>query len=92
MSRTDDDSARRARICVEFGLGERFSIVRATILESVQYAIDTDDGDPVAVELDIQSTLRGERREATDVHPVFGSRGSHYIIPVCRRAASDIMD
>ena len=91
MSRAHDYPAGGRSIAFYVCAGKRFTVMGAAIFERVQDAIELHDGDIESVDFGIEPAARGECRSRTHVDP--GARRAHrYIIPVCRRAASDIID
>jgi hypothetical protein len=63
--------------------------MRATIFEGVQRTLETDDGDIIAVHVGIKPLAASDCRSIADIHP---AQPFAHIIPVCSRAASDIID
>lgn len=91
MSRAYDDPTGSGVVCLDVRSGEGFAVVRTAILEGVQFACKFYDGDIVAIHLCVESTAAVKRRGRTDIDPR-AIRGCVHIIPVCSRAASDIID
>ena len=87
MSRANHDTAGRCRIALKFGTGQGFAVMGAAIFKSVQLTVQSSDSDKFAVHLGFKTTLTGELLDRARRYPARA-----HIIPVCRRAASDIID
>ena len=62
------------------------AIVSAEVVDCVKRTMDVEHRDQLRVELDLRVIAVGDGRRRRD-----GMPGHVYIIPVCKRAASDIM-
>jgi hypothetical protein len=61
------------------------------VFEGVQDAVKLNHSDIKPIDLGVESTAAGEHRRIADIDPA-ANRLHRYSIPVCRRAASDIID
>jgi hypothetical protein len=89
VTRTHDNATGCSGVGFDLGTSERFTIVRAAILERVQTALEANDGDVIAIQLGIEPLTARDCGGIADIDP---ARGFVHIMPVCKRAASDIID